>query len=176
MFPADADFHDNVVFADPKKIHAIASQHYIKTPLKNSESLARIEVLTALLMRSWDFWDVTPCYWSIGSLHFKWLCPLHLQAYSVHQSNQFFMDCLFLKMKVTRSSGTSETTDPATQCHIPDHLNPHTIICLNKDRIQSGNSLIASNHMYFWAGTLHHSHFMLSFNFVIHSLHFLYLL
>ena len=52
MFPADADFHDNVVFADPKKIHAIASQHYIKTPLKNSESLARIEVLTALLMRS----------------------------------------------------------------------------------------------------------------------------
>lgn len=100
-----------------KKIHAIASQHYIKTPLKNSESLARIEVLTALLMRSWDFWDVTPCYWSIGSLHFKWLCPLHLQAYSVHQSNQFFMDCLFLKMKVTWSSGTSETTDPATVSH-----------------------------------------------------------
>jgi hypothetical protein len=34
-----------------KKIHAIASQHYTKTPPKNTEYVARIEVLTALLMR-----------------------------------------------------------------------------------------------------------------------------
>jgi len=54
------------------------------------------------------------CHWVSGSTCLKAMQCLHFQAFKG----------LEMEMQAFLSLGTLENTNPVTQCHIPEHLNP----------------------------------------------------
>jgi hypothetical protein len=95
------------------------------------------EVLTAVVMKSSNFWDMTPRSLLKANQHFIRTCRLQLQgqrirqAINQHESRQQAELCLppdfilvsyssTLKMKVTRSSETSADFKPTTWHYSPE--------------------------------------------------------
>jgi hypothetical protein len=82
------------------------------------------EVLTAVLMKSTIFWDITPCSPLKDNRHFEGTCRLYLQRALCLPHAFTLVSCLAcsstLKMKATRSSQTSVDFQRTTRRYIPE--------------------------------------------------------
>jgi len=72
----------------------------------------KFQVLTAVVMKIWILWEVTPCWLVHIFLHFKVLWFFHIHGLAV------FLGCWTLKMKVLGSIETSVTVCLSTQHEI----------------------------------------------------------
>ena len=87
--------------------------------MKDTKSInhLRFQVLTAVVMKIWILWEVTPCWLADIYLHFRGLWCFHIQGPAV------FLGYWTLKMKVLWSFETSVTVYLSTQHEISEDFN-----------------------------------------------------
>jgi hypothetical protein len=89
-------------------------------------TVAIFETVTAMLLKSCVFWDVTLCHGAIVSSRFEGSQWLHLQG-----------PCLTLKMNTLQSFKTARSTGPVTKSHIPDDLTGRIYGYVNSDQLRA---------------------------------------
>jgi hypothetical protein len=98
--------------------------------LSSVHIIVGFEVLTAEVMQSSIFWDITPCSLLKENRRFGGTCP-HLQG----RFSRSLVSCLAysstLKIEATCSSETSGATQRITGRHIPEHDTLHNHRCEN---------------------------------------------
>jgi hypothetical protein len=120
---APAEYHNQM----GNKCVAVALACYTTLTLRSITvikwTVVRFKVLTAVVMKSKTFWDITPCSPLSVNRRFGGTYRLHLQqmlATSFHSG--FFLKLYFstLKMEAICSSETSVDTQRTTWCYIPE--------------------------------------------------------
>jgi hypothetical protein len=84
----------------------------------------RYEVLTAAPLRIHHYWDMALCCSVNGSSYSEGRVSSLSRVTQYKKNTSVFLTAWPLKIKTLHSFQMLETTHSATQCHIPEDLNP----------------------------------------------------